>query len=144
MLSGKWQLKNGTIKSCVHWIYCAFLVHKIWGYDRKAIYVQLIRSTTRRYFRRRQHHPAWKHIYPKNKPTKNAKNHGNLTKITSQLHEKAINSKKNRIAICCWEECRKGFYFCWRSKAIVEPKSAPQKIKFWGSTTCERDILSRF
>jgi len=57
---------------------CAFLVHKICGYYRKAVYVQLTTSTTRRYFRWRQHQPAWKRIYPKNKPTKNARNHGNL------------------------------------------------------------------
>ena len=72
----------------------AFLVHKICAYYRKAVYVQLIRSTTTRYFRWRQHHPAWERIYPKNKPTKNARNHGNLTKRTSELHGKAINSKK--------------------------------------------------
>jgi len=43
----------------------AFLVHKIYGYHRKAVYVQLIRSTTRRHFWWRQHHPAWKLIYQK-------------------------------------------------------------------------------
>jgi len=48
----------------------ARLVHKIDGYYSKEVYVQLIRSTTTRYFRWRQHHPAWKRIYPKNKPTK--------------------------------------------------------------------------
>jgi len=48
------------------------------GYYNKGIYVQLIRSTTRRYFRRRQHGPAWKCMYPKNKPAKNARIHGNL------------------------------------------------------------------
>jgi len=32
--------------------------------------VQVIRSTARRYFRGRQHGPAWKSLYPKNKPTK--------------------------------------------------------------------------
>jgi len=31
-----------------------------------------------------------------------------------------------------------------RSKAIVEPKSEPQKINFWGRTTHKRGILSRF
>ena len=36
--------------------------------------------------------------------------------------------RKDRIAICSREECRKGFNFCWRSKADVEPKSAPQQI----------------
>jgi len=45
---------------------CAFLVHKIYGYYRKAVHVQLSRSTTRRYFWWQQHHPAWKRIYPKN------------------------------------------------------------------------------
>jgi len=27
--------------------------------------------------------------------------------------------RKDRIAICCWDECRKAFNFCWRSKAGV-------------------------
>jgi len=31
-----------------------------------------------------------------------------------------------------------------RSKTIVEPKSEPQKIEFWGRTTHKRGILSRF
>ena len=31
-----------------------------------------------------------------------------------------------------------------RSKAIVEPKSEPQNIDFWGRTTHKRGILSRF
>jgi len=77
---------------------CAFLAHKICGYYGKAVHVQLIRSTTRRYFRWRQHDPAWKHICPENKPAQNARNHGNFMKRTCQRHEKAINSKKNRIA----------------------------------------------
>ena len=34
------------------------------------------------------------YLHPQNKPTKNAKNHGNFTKRTSELHERAINSKK--------------------------------------------------
>jgi len=62
---------------------------------------------------------------------KNARSHGNLAKRTSELQERAINSKKHQTAICCWEEWRKGFSFCWRSKAIVEP-SRRKKIKFWG------------
>jgi len=58
-------------------------------------FVQLIRSTTRRHFRGRKHGPAWKCIYPKRKPIKkNSRNHGNLTKRTSELHERAINCKK--------------------------------------------------
>jgi len=48
------------------------------GYYTKGVYVQLIRWTTRRYFRGRQHGPAWKCMYPKNKPTKNARIPGNL------------------------------------------------------------------
>jgi len=74
------------------WIVC--LLHKICDYYNKGVYVQLIRSTTRGYFWGQQHGPAWKCIYPKNKLTKNARNHGNLTKRTSQLHERTINSKK--------------------------------------------------
>jgi len=46
---------------------CASLVHKICGCYTKAVYVQLIRSTTRRYFRWRQHGPAWKHLYTSEK-----------------------------------------------------------------------------
>jgi len=34
---------------------CACLVHKICGCYNKGVYVQLIRSTTRRYFQGRQH-----------------------------------------------------------------------------------------
>jgi len=30
----------------------------------------------------------------KNKPTKNVRNHGNLKKIISEIHERAMNSKK--------------------------------------------------
>jgi len=44
----------------------------------KGVYVQLIRSTTRRYFRGWQNGPAWKCIYTKNKSRKNARNHGYL------------------------------------------------------------------
>jgi len=63
-------------------------------YYKKEVYVQVIRSTVRRYFRGRQHGPVWKCLYLKNKSTKNASNHGNLTKTTSELHERAINSTK--------------------------------------------------
>jgi len=56
------------------------LVYKIYGYYyyKKGVYVQIIKSTARRRFRWRQHCPVWKCIYPKNKPNKNAGNHGNL------------------------------------------------------------------
>jgi len=37
--------------------------NEICGYYNKGVYVQVIRSTTRRYFRWRQHGPAWKCIY---------------------------------------------------------------------------------
>jgi len=45
---------------------CACLVHKIYGYSyyEKGAYVEIIRSRDRRYFRGRQHCPAWKCIYP--------------------------------------------------------------------------------
>jgi len=36
-------------------------------YYYKKVYVQVIRSTVRRYFRGRQHGPAWKCLYLKNK-----------------------------------------------------------------------------
>jgi len=99
---------------------CACLFHKICGYYNKGVYVQLIRSTTKGYFWGQQHDPVWKCIYMKNKPTKHARNLGNLTKRTSELHERAINPRKDRIAICSRKECRKGFNFCWKSKALVE------------------------
>jgi len=47
---------------------CACLVHKIWDYYKKGVYVQLIRST-RRYFWWRQLGLASKCIHPKSKPT---------------------------------------------------------------------------
>jgi len=110
------QRKTGSInKPCVHWMDCACLVHKICGYYNKGVYLQLIRSTTRRYFRGQQHGPAWRCIYLKNYPSKNPRNHRKLMKIISQLHERAINLRKDRIAICSCEEWRKGFTFCWRS-----------------------------
>ena len=61
---------------------------------KQGVYAQVIRSTTRRYFQGRQNGLAWKCIYPKKKPTENARNHGNITKRTSELRESAINSKK--------------------------------------------------
>jgi len=45
---------------------------------KKGVYVQIIRSTDRRYFRGRHHGSTWKCIYPRNKSNKNARNHGNL------------------------------------------------------------------
>jgi len=57
---------------------CACLVKKLGVTYKKRVYVQVIRSTAGRYFRGRQHGPAWKSLYPKNKPTKNARNRGNL------------------------------------------------------------------
>jgi len=47
-------------------------------FHKKGVYVEVIRSTVRRYFRGRQHSPAWKCLYPKNKSTKNASNHESL------------------------------------------------------------------
>ena len=88
------EFKNGINKSGVHWIDCACLVYKMRGCYNKGVYIQLIRSTTRRYFRGRRHGPAWKCIYPKINLQRNARNHGNVTKRTCELHERAINSKK--------------------------------------------------
>ena len=79
------------------WIVLVWLKIRGYYYYKKGVYVQVIRSTPRRYFRERQHGPAWKSLCPKNKPPKNARNHGNLTKRTSQLHERAINSKKTSL-----------------------------------------------
>ena len=45
---------------------CACLVHNTCGYCNKEVYLQLIRSTTRRYFSGRQLGPVSKCIYPKN------------------------------------------------------------------------------
>jgi len=60
------------------WIVRVWFIKCGYYYYKKEVYEQVIRSTARRYFRGRQHGHAWKCIYPKNKPTKNAKNHGNL------------------------------------------------------------------
>jgi len=59
---------------------CACLFNKIcgYGYYKKGVYIQVIRSTARRYFRGQQHGPKWKCIHPETKPTRNARNHGNL------------------------------------------------------------------
>ena len=66
-----------TISKRHKWALCplnglCLLGSKIRGYYyyKKRVYVQVIRSTARRYFRERQHGPAWKCLYPKNKPTK--------------------------------------------------------------------------
>jgi len=40
--------------------------------------MKVIRSTARRHFWGQQHSLTWKCIHPKNKPTKNARNHENL------------------------------------------------------------------
>jgi len=60
------------------------------AYYKKGVFLQVIRSTARRYFRGRQHGPAWTCIYSKNKSTKNVRNHGNFAKTTSELHETVI------------------------------------------------------
>jgi len=74
---------------------CACLVHKIRGYYNKGVYVQLIRSTTRGYFSENGNTVLHGNVYiPKNRLTKNARYLGNLTKRTSELHERAIHSKK--------------------------------------------------
>ena len=147
ILLGKWQLQNGRNKPCVHLMDFVCLVHKIcrYCYYKKWVYdnVQVIRSTARRYFRGWQHGPAWKCIYPKNRPANNARNHGNLRELLNCTKELQI-PRKDCNAICSSEECRKGFNFCWKSKAIAEPKSAAQKISFRGDTTDKRSILSRF
>jgi len=90
-------------KPCVHWMDCVCLFHKICGYHDKEVSIQLIRSTTRQYFWGRQHGPAWKCIYPKNISTINARNPGNLTKKTSELHERTKIPRKDRIPICSRE-----------------------------------------
>jgi len=69
------------------------LFRKICGYYyyKKGVYVHVIRSTARRYFRGLQHCPAWTCIPTSEKQTyKNARNHGNFTKRNSELHERAI------------------------------------------------------
>ena len=113
------------------WIVLVCFMKHVVTITVKKVYVQVIRSTARRYFRGRQHGPARKCIHPKNKPTKNARNHGNVTKRTSELHERAKIPRKDSNAICSLVECRKGFNFCWTSKANVEPKLAQQKIDVW-------------
>jgi len=65
-------------------------------------------------------------------PAKIARNDRNLTKRTSELHERAVNSKKRSHCHLFLRRIRKGFNFCWRTKTIVEPKSALKKTDFWG------------
>jgi len=63
-----------------------------------------------------------KRTYPKNKPTKNGKNHGNLTKRTSELHEKAINSRKKiALTFVLKKNVGKSLMSEDLSKAIAEP-----------------------
>ena len=98
VLLGKWQLQNCLNKPFVHRMDCACLVHKICGYyyynkrglctgnqtDSLTIFsMEATRSRIKMYS-----------MYPKSEPIKNARNHGNLPKRTSELHEKAKNSKK--------------------------------------------------
>jgi len=47
VLLGKWQLENGIHKPCVYWMNCACLIHKLYGYYNKDVYVQTDRSTTK-------------------------------------------------------------------------------------------------
>jgi len=49
-----------------------------YGYYKKGVCIQVIRSTARRYFRGQQHRTTWKCIRPKTKPAQNARNHGKL------------------------------------------------------------------
>jgi len=130
VLLGKWKLQNDINKLCVHWMDRACLFNKICGYGccKKGVCIQVCRSTARRYFLGQQHGPTWKCIQPKNKPTKNSRNHGNLTKRTSGLHERTTIPRKYRNAVCSGEECRKGVNFCCTFKAFVEPKLAQHKI----------------
>ena len=125
---------------------CACMVRKICGYYyyKKGVFVQIIRSTTRRHFWGRNTVPHENVYVPKNKPNKNARNHGNLTMRTSELHERAINSKKRLQCYYFLEERRKGFNLCWRSNAIVEPKSAQQKIDFWGALHIRGEYFHAF
>jgi len=95
---------------------CACLVCKIYGYYNKGVYVQLIRSTTKA-----ATHSCMKSIYPKIKLHKNTRNHTNLIKRTSQLHERQsidfaclvwtlpIAGKTSCISNCSffYEECQK-------------------------------------
>jgi len=50
------------------WIVAVCSINWLCGYYKNGVYMQLIRSTIRRCFRGRQHGPAGKCIYPKNKP----------------------------------------------------------------------------
>ena len=111
---------------------CACFFHKMsLLYFKKRFYIQVFRLTVRRYYRWRQHGPAWKCNIQKTNLQKNARNHGKVTKRIFELHRRAINAKKRLQSICFLEECRKGFNFCWTSKANGEPESAQQKKDFW-------------
>jgi len=82
--------------------------------------------------------------YPKKKSTRIARIHGNVMKRTSEPHESAINYKKRTHCYIFWENHWKVFSFCWRSKAIVEPKSESQKIYFCGGVTHKRAYFHAF
>ena len=72
-----------------------------------------------------------KNIYPKIKPDKNARNTGNLTKKTSELHERGIHSKKKSHCHLFLRRIQERPNSCWKTRAIVEPKSALQTIYIW-------------
>jgi len=48
------------------WIVLVWFKIRGYYYYKKGVYVQVIRSTARRYFWGRQHSPAWESLYPKN------------------------------------------------------------------------------
>jgi len=81
-------------------MFAASLAPAPYAYDvvaitiKQGVFAQVIRSTARRYFQGQQNGLAWKCIYPKKKPTENARNYGNVTKRTSELRESAITSKE--------------------------------------------------
>jgi len=62
---------------------------------------------------------------------------------TTQDHQTLQYADKKQYC-CFWDECRKGFNFCWKSKAIVEANAIPQKIHFWDGATHERAYFHAF
>jgi len=60
------------------WIVLVCSIKYVVTVTKKGVYIQVIRSTARRYFWGQQHVPTWKCIHPKTKPAKTARNHGNL------------------------------------------------------------------
>jgi len=59
-------------------------------------------------------------LYPKNTPTQKLEITEIQPRESQNYTEKLQIPRKDCIAFGCWEECRKGFNFWWRSKTMAE------------------------